>query len=155
MGEIVIREVEPDDTFILRCFMRDADREEVIASHGPDVQDTLDRAVAASTHCLTVLNDGGGLACIMGVAPISMACGHGAPWMLGTSALDTLPRTLTRVSRRYFDEVAQVYPVLENYVDVRNTASIKLLTWLGFSFDAPQPYGVAGLPFMRFEMRSA
>ena len=151
MGEISIREVEPDDTFILRCFMRDADREEIIASHGPDVQHTLDRSVAISTHCLTVLNDGGGLACIMGVAPISMVSGHGAPWMLGTTALDALPRTLARVSRRYFREVAQVYPVLENYVDVRNTASVRLLEWLGCSFGEPQPYGVMGLPFMRFE----
>jgi hypothetical protein len=90
----------------------------------------------------------------MGVVPVSMATGIGSPWMLGTDALDHLSRPLARIARRYFDEVARVYPVLENQVDVRNTASIKLLKWLGCSFDEPRPYGAAGLPFMRFERRS-
>jgi hypothetical protein len=62
--------------------------------------------------------------------------------MLGTAALDEPPRPLARVARRYFDEVARVYPVLENHVDVRNTASIKLLKWLGCSFDEPGPTGL-------------
>jgi hypothetical protein len=84
-----------------------------------------------------------------------MASGVGSPWMLGTDTLDGLARTLARVARRYFDEVARVYPVLENHVDVRHTASIKLLEWLGCSFDEPRPYGVARLPFMRFERRSS
>jgi hypothetical protein len=153
-GRIIIREPEPGDTEALAAFMRQADHDEVVASHGPDVLATLDHALRISTHALTVLDAKGCLACVMGTAPINMAAGIGCPWMLGTYVLDRLPRTLMRVSRRYFDEVARVYPVLENYVDVRNTASIRLLAWLGCSFDEPQPYGVSGLPFMRFELRS-
>jgi hypothetical protein len=153
VARIVIRDVEPGDAYRLWCFLRQPDLDEIIASHGPDTLRTIENAVALSTHCLTVEHKGR-LACIMGVAPVSMSSGIGSPWMLGTFVLDSLPRTLARVARRYFGEVAHVYPVLENYVDVRNTASITLLKWLGCSFDEPRPYGVQGLPFMRFERRS-
>lgn len=144
-----------DDIGELDEDMRDADRAEIVASHGPDTLATLARAVRLSTHALTVRDADERLLCIMGVAPISLIEGIGSPWMLGTNTLGDWPRTLARDARRYIGEVARVYPVLENYVDVRNTASVTLLAWLGFSFDAPRPYGVAGLPFMRFEMRSA
>lgn len=153
-GRIHIREVEPGDIERLDAFMREPDRDEITASHGPATLRTLRHAVAMSTHCLTVEDAYGDLCCIMGVVPVSMACGIGSPWMLGTDCLGDLSRTLARVARRYFDEVARVYPLLENYVDVRNTASIKLLAWLGCSFGEPQPYGAMGLPFMRFERRS-
>jgi hypothetical protein len=46
-----------------------------------------------------------------------------------------------------------LYPHLENYVDVRNELSIKWLRWLGFQFDPqPIPYGVWEMPFFRFRM---
>jgi hypothetical protein len=154
-ADIAIREVEPRDIDTLDAFMREADRDEIVASHGPDTRATIARAVAISTHCLSVEDAYGDLVCIMGVAPVSMAGGIGSPWMLGTDGLGDLSRTLARVAHRYFAEVSQVYPVLENHVDVRNTASVKLLKWLGCSFDEPKPYGVMGLPFMRFERRSA
>lgn len=148
-----IRDVAPGDIAELDARMRAADRDEIVASHGPDTLATLAYGATISTHCLTVENDGR-LACVLGVVPLSMAGGVGSPWMLGTDDLDRLSRPLARIARRYFDEVARVYPVLENQVDVRHTASIKLLKWLGCSFDEPAPYGVAGLPFMRFERRS-
>lgn len=134
--------------------MRAADRDEIVASHGPDTLRTLANAVRSSTHCLAVLDQHDDLACLMGVSPLSMVGGVGSPWMLGTHVLDDYPRTLARVARRYFGEVARVYELLENFVDVRNTASVKLLKWLGCSFDEPKPYGALGLPFMRFERRS-
>ena len=153
-AEITIRDVIERDIGLLDSSMRAADRDEIVASHGPDTRTTIARAVAASTHRLSIDAWDGDLLCVMGVAPISMATGVGSPWMLGTRGLDDHPRTLARVARRYFDEVAQVYAVLENHVDVRNTASIRLLKWLGCSFDEPRPYGVMRLPFMRFERRS-
>jgi hypothetical protein len=153
-ADYLIREVAPGDIDQLDAHLRQPDRDEIVASHGADTRRTIADAVVVSTHCLAIETKGR-LACLLGVAPLAMAAGIGSPWMLGTDVLDYRSRTLARVARRYFDEVARVYPVLENHVDVRNAASIKLLKWLGCSFDAPKPYGVAGLPFMRFERRSA
>lgn len=155
MGDsYTIRLAVLDDIDELEARMRPADRAEVIASHGRDVRRTLERSIGMSTHCCSMHGLDGALWCITGVAPVTMVAGIGSPWMLGTTELDAHPRPLARGVRWYLGEVAQVYPVLENYVDVRNTASIKLLKWLGCSFDEPRPYGVMGLPFMRFEVRS-
>lgn len=153
-GSYTIHRAVLDDVIELEARMRPADRAEVEASHGPDVMQTLERAVNISTYGCTMRGHDGALWCIVGVAPISMVSGIGCPWMLGTTELDAHPRPLARGAHWYLQEVAQVYPVLENYVDVRNTASIKLLKWLGCSFDEPRPYGAKGLPFMRFEVRS-
>ncbi len=46
-----------------------------------------------------------------------------------------------------------LFPHLQNYVDARNEISIRWLKWLGFRFDPkPVPYGIWGLPFLRFQM---
>jgi len=45
------------------------------------------------------------------------------------------------------------YSHLENWVDARNTKAINWLRWLGFTVHDPVPFGVAGLPFHRFDMR--
>jgi hypothetical protein len=152
-GKVTGSPPEPGDAEALNDNLRDADRAEIIASHGPDTLRTIRQAIALSTHCVAVRLDGA-LVSIFGVVPFSLVGGHGSPWMLGTPLLDEHPRPLARAAHRYFGLVAQVYPVLENHVDARHTASIKLLKWLGCSFDEPRPYGAAGLPFLRFEKRS-
>lgn len=156
MGDIVLLapgEAEVDE---LDRDMRAADRAEIVAASGPDTRRTIERAVRLSPEPIAIRETRtGDLLCILGTVPLSAVTGRGCPWMLGTDGLDRHPRTLMRVARRYFDEVARVYSVLENYVDARHTASITLLEWLGCSFDPPAPFGQAGLPFMRFERRSA
>ena len=133
--------------------MRRADRREVLASSGPDVRGTVARSVTLSANCLAVRSSVGLLA-IFGTAPLSLVSGEAAPWLLGTPLLFTRHRTLGRVARRYIGEMARAYPVLVNHVDARNAASIRLLAWLGFTIGDPAPYGAAGLPFRRFELRS-
>jgi hypothetical protein len=44
------------------------------------------------------------------------------------------------------------YPVLRNYVDQRNTVSIRWLRWLGFRMGEPAVMGAARVPFVPFEM---
>ena len=148
-----IRPTTEGDIDALNANLSAADRDEIVAASGPDTRETIRLALSLSTHALAVEGERDELLCLMGCAPISMLDGRGAPWMLGTPELRGYRRTLARVARRYFSEVARAYPVLVNHVDARNTESIKLLRWLGCRFDPPAPFGKAGLPFMRFEWR--
>ena len=74
--------------------------------------------------------------------------------MLGTIDLNFHSRKFLRESRRVVSLLAEEFPVMENYVDARNTASIRWLQWVGFSVYYPKPYGRDNLPFHRFDMRA-
>ena len=47
------------------------------------------------------------------------------------------------------------FPVLRNVVDARYAEAIRWLRWLGFRFGEPVNIGVAGLPFLPFQMEAA
>lgn len=137
---------------MLAADLRPSDAHEIIAAAGPDTLGTIRSAISSSSH-VTVAEHGGRLVSIFGLAPVSLVSGIGSPWMLGTPALANLRCPLARIARRYIAEGLAIYPVLSNWVDDRNTESIKLLSWIGFDIGEPEPYGVARLPFRKFEMR--
>lgn len=85
-----------------------------------------------------------------GVVPLSMVPSIGAPWMVGTKDLEQHAFTFLRRCREPLMELFKGYDTLENYVDVRNTMTIKWLKFMGFNLDKPQPYGPFELPFHRF-----
>lgn len=118
-----------------------------------NVRDALAESVLRSTKAWTWTADGEPIA-IFGVAPVALLGGIGAPWLLGTDRVPRFPRVLVREGRRYVAEMLGLFPHLVNYVDARNVVSVRWLARLGFKVHEPQPYGAAGLPFHRFEMRA-
>lgn len=143
-----------DDVAQLAANLREADRQELLASHGSDLLAAVRHAVDISTHNWA-MHVGGELALIGGAAPVSMLGGIGSPWMLGAEHLDKVPGALTRMGVQYRDICLAAYPHLVNYVDARNVRSIRWLRRIGFTVaDAPIPYGVHGMPFYKFELRS-
>ena len=102
---------------------------------------------------LTGLIDGEPV-CMFGISMRSAAHNSGVPWMIGAKKLDTHKHAFARRCKAAFYPQAAKFAELENYVDVRNTAAIRWLRWLGFEFDAPAPYGVDGRLFQRFYMRA-
>lgn len=129
--------------------LRQADREELTAASGPDVLKTLRRAITLS-HGRAYVVEG---AALFGFVPVSLMSDTAIPWLVGTDALLRMGRTLNRMGKAYCAETLRDYPVLVNFVDVRNEASIRWLKRLGFEFGDPVPFGVEQRPFMRFEMR--
>ena len=73
--------------------------------------------------------------------------------MLGTDLVEKHSKAFLRRNKAYLSEMAQGFDTLENYVDARNEVSKKWLEWLGFEIGEPEPMGVLGLPFHKFEMR--
>lgn len=133
--------------------LRRHDLLELQAVHGVDldVLACLRAAVLASEECHTVVAPDGEPVGLFGVAPLSLLEGQGCPWLLGTETLMGYPRDIVVLGKRTVNGWCLRYDQLYNYVDARNLRSIAWLRRLGFSVFPPQPYGVQGLPFHRFE----
>lgn len=131
--------------------IRESDRAELWAGAGVSPEDALRLSLVASSAAWTAIA-GGSVVCMFGVSPSPVLQGVGVPWMIGTSNLDRHSRGLLRDSRPFLRDMFENYLTLANYVDDRNTRSIRWLRWLGFTIEAPQPTGPFGLPFHRFHM---
>jgi hypothetical protein len=85
-------------------------------------------------------------AAVFGIGP-SLEDGLGVPWLLATEIIERYPITFYRASRTLFPRVAEGYERLVNWVDARNTLSLRWLVWLGFEMGPPVPFGARGLEF--------
>lgn len=138
---------------LLVPFIRQADADEIWAASQSTPRKALNQGVNCSTHAWTGVIDGVP-ACMFGVAPMSLVNGAGAPWMLASSLIEQHATPFLRRSKKCVKTMRTSYNYLVNYVDNRNTKAIEWLQWLGFELSEPQPFGVYGLPFRRFEMRA-
>jgi hypothetical protein len=76
----------------------------------------------------------------------------GVPWLLAAPGLFTGPalRGFVRHQERELAELSADVDFLTNIADARNTAHIRWLQRLGFTFFRSIPIGPAGLPFYEF-----
>ena len=142
----------PEHIPAISAHVREADRAELWAASCSAPADVLTRGLEFSTRCWTGTIDDVPV-CMFGVAPATLLGETGRPWMVGTDHLDRHAVLFLRRNKGKVDEMLSLFPVLENYVDCRNSRAIQWLRWLKFSFGEPEPMGVYGLPFMRFERR--
>lgn len=134
---------------------QDIDELEAVHGSGCDVAGILTRAVTISQHCVVGLSHDTGLPMVIfGVAPAAWDKNIGVIWMVGTDELFRHRRNLLVEGRLYVEEYLKTFRVLLNFVDVRNSASIRWLSRLGFTFAPPEPYGVRGLDFYLFTRRA-
>lgn len=154
MVDVVIRPATAADVADLAPRMRQADRNEVWASHRNLPDEALARSLRHSTHAWAGLADGR-LVCLWGVCPASLISRVGVPWLLGSDEVETHQVAFLRRSRPALAEMLETYTVLTNWVDARNRVSMRWLRWLGFTLFPAQPFGPDRLPFHRFERRAA
>lgn len=154
LSEYDIREFIPEDLQHVAANMRQHDRDEVwaLAHHTPE--EALWRSVEVSRDTVFTGTADDVPVCIFGVKPPSLLGVAASPWMLGTDGVNFHSRAFLRYSRRFIKMLSEEFPVMENYVDARNTASIRWLQWTGFSVYYPEPFGRDKLPFHRFDMRA-
>lgn len=74
----------------------------------------------------------------------------GNPWLVTAPPIERIPVTFVRVARREVMEMLSVKSSLANYVAAGYQRAIRLLEVLGFSMEAPQPFGPNGVLFRRF-----
>ncbi|MDX8537068.1 DUF2833 domain-containing protein [Mesorhizobium abyssinicae] len=131
--------------------MRKADREEVLAASGYTPAAALIFSLRKSSHAWTAMIDGVPEV-MFGVGDLNVLAGVGAPWLLGTDAVEKHYVHFLRSSVGFRDQLLRRYAVLKNFVDVRNRASIRWLRWLGFTLSDPVEF--RGHEFRLFELRS-
>ncbi len=131
--------------------MRQADRDEIAAASGRSPGSALVFSLRKSSAAWTAIVDGQPEV-MFGVGDINILAGVGAPWLLGTDAVEKHYIQFLRKSVSFRDQLLARYSVLRNFVDARNKASIRWLKWLGFQFS--EPIDFRGHPFFMFELRS-
>ena len=152
MARVTFRSPRVEDAALLAYTLRPLDYDELVAASGPDVEQTLYDALRVSTHAWAA-DYKGELLALFGFAPYGMLSDIAAPWCIATPALAAVPGMLARSAARYVGNVRLLYPRLVNYVDARNTPSIRWLKAIGFGVsEEAEPFGYAQLPFPRFEM---
>ncbi len=150
MPKISYRTPNAQDIALLASKMRDSDRAEITASSGADVQETLRASVAISIAPVAVEIDGE-LAGIFGDVHVAQQPDKGVVWFIATPLWDKHPLLLTKEAAKIMRGWFEKYTVLFNYVDARNTKSIRWLKVLGFTFNDAVPFGVEQRPFHYFE----
>lgn len=132
--------------------MRQADRDEVMASGGKAPAEALSGSLAKSSQAWTALVNGRPEV-MFGVGDLNILTRTGCPWLLGTDAVGEHYRLFLRQSVMWREQLLGRYEVLRNAVDDRNEVSKRWLRWMGFTLYEPMPLGVNGEPFRLFEMR--
>lgn len=129
---------------------RPADRDEAEASHG-SLEEALYDAFKRTEYPVA-LSYKGELIAVYGVASAGWLSDYGALWLIGTPLMRKYAGRVLHDAKLFVAHAREHYPSLVNYVDARNTESVRWLAALGFTIDPPQPFGVKQLPFHRFHM---
>lgn len=129
--------------------MRCADRVEVWASHRTTPRQAVAQSMRMSRDTYAGLADGR-VVCLFGVARATALSNDGMPWMLATPLLRKHAFAFLRRNRQVVNKWRAEYATLANYVDARNTLTLRWLAWLGFTIEPAAPYGAEQLPFHRF-----
>lgn len=151
MAEVVIRPAQHEDVPELAGRLRPADLAEIQACGFDDPVRALRLTLRNSTHAWTATADGQ-VVCMLGVGALSVLCGEGSPWLMGTSAMRG--RSVMRNTGPYIAAMLRAYPVLRNHVHARNTTAVAWLRRIGFTVRDAEPYGPRGEMFHPFEMRA-
>lgn len=132
--------------------MRQADIDEVAAASDRSSAEALIYSLRQSHRAWVGIIDGVPEV-MFGVGYINVLAGVAAPWLLATDAVEHNFIGFLRRSVQWRSQLLARYPVLTNFVDERNTVSIRWLEWLGFKLS--DPIDVRGHKFRAFELRQA
>ena len=128
--------------------LRQAHKDEVMASGGRTAEEALKESFEASEPCFAAINSQAEPVALFGTCPLTDNVG--AIWLLGTNSIDDEPISFLRWSKKFLPFVLEPYDLVCNFVDARNTVHIKWLRWLGFSFLRRVNRGPYQLPFYEF-----
>ena len=143
--------VSVEDVPAILQIVRQADIDEITEALGIPMQEALLDAVTGSLNAKQIVVDGMVVA-VFGDAVHSILGSIGIPWLISTIHVERHARAFLKVCKPEVQGMLTRHRHLMNYVDVRNTAAIRWLKWLGFSFGPPEPYGPQGFLFHPFTL---
>lgn len=146
---IEIHQTIPEDVEALAPRLRQADIDEIRAASGLDPETALRLSRQVSSLCFTVFGEGKQIAMFGVRAEDNPSIGR--IWMLGSDEIHDHRFGFLRMSKPWVALLQERYPILYNYIDARNSAHIRWLDWLGFTFiNEVQNYGFEQRLFYQF-----
>lgn len=152
-GNFVVRRSIMADIETIAPNMREADVNEIWASHHGTPRMALHNGIMHSLIPMTIELDGEAVG-MFGICPQALLGNQAVLWLLGTPKIEHIKVRFIKNSRKFIDMFLTFYPFLSNFVHVENKRSIAWLKWLGASFDEPIKYGIEQEYFMRFYFRN-
>ena len=147
----IIRRPTPEDVEYIIAHIRKEDADEIAAVDGGDVRGALAETPDMDKNAFVWERDGK-VHAIFGVNPVPELDRVGVIWMLATESFDEHFMVFAAACKAVVEHMIKDYEYIFNYVYVENRKSIKWLKWLGFDIRKPEPIGVNGAEFHRFEM---
>ncbi len=145
----VIRRPTQEDIDYLSKHARKADVEEVYHFGGHTVEEILKVTPGLKEdHFAWVVE--GKLVAMYGVAKHP---GVNAIWMLATDEFEKYKKTFRVGCKKVVEDMLNEHGHLMNYVHAKHDKALKWLKWLGFRVFSPEPVGLNGELYCRFEMR--
>lgn len=146
---ITVRKSVSGDAAYLAPRLRDADREEIIASGCPSPLAALHAGIEPGRLALTGVDELGYPVTMFGAGPHPTDPRVGVVWAMATDALKDHTKSFLGPSKEWVEALNRRFPVLMNYTDCRNSEHHRWLQWCGFTF-INKVQGPLGLPFYEF-----
>ena len=109
--------------------------------------------LASSGYRFTVFLKGQRLA-VFGVAKPALLGGKSRPWMIAACDKKPHARFVLQCGKNAVAIWRTEFEFLENYVSIKQEATVRWLKRLGFQFSEAKPYGVNKALFYRFYLES-
>ena len=150
---VLIRPAVIADAYALARALRDGDRAEIAAA-GLDPREVLRTSFRRSLMPAKAALVDGAVAALWGLGG-DILSDTGEPWLMTGTAIERAPKTFLKIARAEVEAMLQVKCRLENYVHADYAKAVRLLEALGFTVDAPVPFGRRSAPFRRFWIERA
>ena len=147
------RDAEISDIASLKDSLRSSTVDELWACHHFTPEQSLFYSFSNSIFCFSIIVDGECLGMGGILRPKDLMTDRAALWFLTSQKLDKVERSFLRQCRDFMRTMLDYYPILYNYVDVRNKPAIAWLKWIGAEFGETIPFGVDNRMFQYFEFR--
>lgn len=131
--------------------VRQADIDEISEALGVPMEQALFDAITGSLNAKKIVIDGH-IVAVFGDAVFSILGSVGVPWLISTVHVELHARAFLKVCKPEVQGMLTRHRHLMNYVDARNTAAIRWLRWLGFTFAPAAPYGARRFKFHQFTL---
>ncbi len=150
-GRIGFKPTDGDDLAYVTENIRPADLAELQAVYGAevDVKQVLFHSVGMTRVPLTAILATGEPVAVFGVASAHYMKA-GVPWLIATPKARSYARELIVHGRKVVEAGLKQHGVLFNFVDARNTDSVRWLKHIGFTIENPSAHGVEGSLFHLF-----
>lgn len=122
-----------DSGALLSFKIRKADAAELRAGNDgkPPVQVLREAALDESSDTYVLVRGNGQM---LGIGGLTLISGHAIPWMIVSTEFHKHKLKALKLVLPLLHQWRHDHPFMLNYVDIRNTASLRFLKWLGAEF---------------------